>query len=301
VPVEAGAPRPVRPLLVWNARSGGGKALATRLADEARARGIRPVELREPDDVGALIRDAIAHGVDALGAAGGDGTQALVAALAAEHDLPFACIPAGTRNHFALDLGVDRSDVVGALDALVDGVERRVDLADVNGRVFVNNVSLGVYADAIRRVGYRDHKVRALLDSVRDRAGGAPTQRAEFRFDVPGGDGEAGAVLLVSNNPYRWGTPGGRSMRPRLDTGRLGIAALVETSAPRPPRLVQWEAETLDVDGDADLPLGIDGEAVTLASPLHLRSRPGALRVRTSVHHRGAGTPSPRSTEWRAR
>ena len=85
--------------------------------------------------------------------AGGDGSQAIVAAIAAELDLPYACIPAGTRNHFALDLGVDRDDVVGALDAFVDGGrERRVDLAEVNGRVFVNNVSLGVYAEAVQRV-----------------------------------------------------------------------------------------------------------------------------------------------------
>jgi diacylglycerol kinase family enzyme len=297
---------------VWNARSGGGKAVATHLADEARARGIRPVELHDTDDVIGVMRDAIAHGVDALGAAGGDGTQALVAAIAAEYDLPFACIPAGTRNHFALDLGVDRDDVIGALDALVDGVEQRVDLADVNGRVFVNNVSLGVYADAIRQPSYRDRKVRAVIDAVRERAGDAPTRPAEFRFDVPGRSGDTGAILLVSNNPYRFGPPGERSMRPRLDSGRLGVAALVETSDRRPPRLElhQWDASTFDVDGDADLPVGLDGEAVTLPSPLHFRSRPGALRVRIAVHHPGprssAGLPdehldAPRSTEGSGR
>ena len=87
--------------------------------------------------------------------AGGDGSQALVATIAAEHDLPYACIPSGTRNHFALDLGVDREDVVGALDAFVDGGECLVDLGEVNGRVFVNNVSLGVYANAVSQDGYR--------------------------------------------------------------------------------------------------------------------------------------------------
>ena len=83
--------------------------------------------------------------------AGGDGSQAIVAAAAANAGVPYACIPAGTRNHFALDLGVDRNDVVGALEAFVDGGERSVDLAEVNGRVFVNNVSLGVYADAVQQ------------------------------------------------------------------------------------------------------------------------------------------------------
>jgi diacylglycerol kinase family enzyme len=88
--------------------------------------------------------------------AGGDGSQALVAAVAAERDIPFVCVPAGTRNHFVLDLGLDRKDVVGALDAYTDGVERRIDLARVGDRVFVNNVSLGVYAAIVQSDDYRD-------------------------------------------------------------------------------------------------------------------------------------------------
>ena len=111
------------------------------------------------------------RGADGLAMAGGDGSQAIVAKVAAEKGLPYACIPAGTRNHFALDLGVDRDDVVGALDAFVDGGERTVDLAEVNGRVFVNNVSLGVYAEAVQRSEYRDAKLRTLLDTVPDALG----------------------------------------------------------------------------------------------------------------------------------
>ena len=143
---------------MWNPRSGGGKAAAVHLDEQARARGIEPIELRPGDDLVQLVRDAVANGADALAAAGGDGTQALVATIAAELDLPFVCIPAGTRNHFALDLGVDRDDVVGALDAFVNGGERRVDLAEVNGRVFVNNVSLGLVrgSGAARRLSRRE-------------------------------------------------------------------------------------------------------------------------------------------------
>src|SRR6185437_14411724 len=125
-----------------------------------------------------LVRSAVARGADALAMAGGDGSQAVVAMVAAELDLPYACIPAGTRNHFALDLGVDREDVVGALDAFVDGGRRRVDLAEVNGRVFVNNVSLGVYAEAVQRPGYREAKIRTLLDTVPDVLGGDGEGRA---------------------------------------------------------------------------------------------------------------------------
>ena len=136
------------------------------MAAEARARGIEPIELGPSDDLERFVREAVAGGADGLAMAGGDGSQAVVAAIAAELDLPYACVPAGTRNHFALDLGVDRDDVVGALDAFVDGGERRVDLAVVNGRVFVNNVSLGLYADAVQREGYREAKLRTLLDTV---------------------------------------------------------------------------------------------------------------------------------------
>ena len=162
------APAPLRPVLFFNPKSGGGKAGKFALASEARSRGIEPIELGPPWDLERLVRDAVAGGADGLAMAGGDGSQAIVAAIAAELSLPYACIPAGTRNHFALDLGVDRDDVVGALDAFVDGGERRVDLAEVNGRVFVNNVSLGLYADAVQREGYREAKLRTILDTVPD-------------------------------------------------------------------------------------------------------------------------------------
>ena len=118
--------------------------------------------------------------------AGGDGSQAIVAAIAAERGLPYACIPAGTRNHFALDLGVDRDDVVGALDAFVDGGERVVDLAEVNGRVFVNNVSLGLYAEAVQQQEYRDAKIRTLLDTVPDMLGPGGSE-LDLRWTGPGG------------------------------------------------------------------------------------------------------------------
>ena len=166
-----GASAPRQPVLFFNPRSGGGKAERFALADEARARGIEPIELKPGEDLETLVRGAVDRGADALAMAGGDGSQAIVAAIAAERGLPYACVPAGTRNHFALDLGVDRDDVVGALDAFVDGGERTVDLAEVNGRVFVNNVSLGLYAEAVQREGYRDAKLRTLLDTVPDMLG----------------------------------------------------------------------------------------------------------------------------------
>ena len=240
-------------MLFLNPRSGGGKAERFHLAEEARARGIEPVELGPGDDLATLAQAAAGDGADALAMAGGDGSQAVVAAVAAERGLAYACIPAGTRNHFALDLGVDRDDVVGALDAFVDGGERVVDLAEVNGRVFVNNVSLGVYATAVQREGYRAAKVRTLLDTLPDVAGprGAPP---DLSWTCSHGQSHtSGTVLLISNNRYRLGGFFGRGTRPRIDDGQLGIAVVESRPEGRVRRLLprriwrEWSACEFDV------------------------------------------------------
>jgi diacylglycerol kinase family enzyme len=285
------APRPERPVLFYNPKSGGGKAERFDLAGEARDRGIEPIELTRGADLAELVRDAVADGADALAMAGGDGSQAVVAAMASELDLPYACVPAGTRNHFALDLGVDRDDVVGALDAFVDGGERRVDLAEVNGRVFVNNVSLGLYAEAVQRPGYREAKLRTLLDTVPDVLGS--DSELDLAWRGPGGhEHHSGAAVLVSNNRYRLGTAVGSGTRPRIDDGVLGITV---ASAPDggPGRLAQrpwreWSAPEFEVRSDHPVVAGIDGEAVTLDPPLRFGIKPGALRVRIAGKHPGA-------------
>ncbi len=283
------APRPSHPVVVWNPKSGGGKALAADLDAEARARGIEPIELRPGDDLLDLVRNAVANGADALAAAGGDGTQALVATIAAELDLPFACIPAGTRNHFALDLGVDRDDVVGALDAFVNGGERRVDLAEVNGRVFVNNVSLGLYAEAVQRSEYRNAKIRTVLDTIPEFGG----RSNDHLFEYTGPNGVVGrraTVIMVSNNAYRLGSVVGSGTRPSIDDGELGIAVVEMRSVGerRRSRVRQWSTPSFEVESDAPVPTGVDGEALVLESPLRFTIRPGALRVRIAPQHPGA-------------
>jgi diacylglycerol kinase-like protein len=286
-------PAPAHPVLLYNPKSGGGKAERFSLADEAAKRGIESVELTRGADLEKLVRDAVAGGADALAMAGGDGSQAVVAAIASELDLPYACIPAGTRNHFALDLGVDRDDVVGALDALVDGGERRVDLAEVNGRVFVNNVSLGLYAEAVQRDEYRDAKLRTILNTVPE-ALGPDGAGLDLAWTGPGGEEErSGAALLISNNRYRLGRAVGSGTRPRIDAGVLGVTV---ASAPpgagseQCPRSLwrEWSTPKFEVDSSRPVPAGVDGEAMTLEPPLRFRIRPGALRVRIAPAHPGA-------------
>ena len=286
------APRPQRAVLFFNPVSGGGKATRFHLAEAARRKGIEPIELKRGDDLRRLVEDAVAAGADALAMAGGDGSQAIVAEVAAAHDLPYACIPAGTRNHFALDLGVDRDDVLGGLDALVDGGERRVDLAEVNGRVFVNNVSLGLYAEAVQRDSYRDAKLQTLMEVAPGQIGTDTDSAAIHWRGADGGRDEGAVALLVSNDVYRLGTAIGSGTRPRLDEGKLGIAAFV--ADPRGRRataglgLRQWSARNFTVETEAPVAAGIDGEAATLSPPIRFVSRPGALRVRIAAGQPGA-------------
>jgi diacylglycerol kinase family enzyme len=285
------APAPHHAVLFYNPKSGGGKAAKFHLAEEAKRRGIEPIELTPGQDLEELVRGAVERGADALAMAGGDGSQAIVAMVAAEAGLPYACIPAGTRNHFALDLGVDREDVVGALDAFVSGGERHVDLADVNGRVFVNNVSLGLYAEAVAQPGYRDAKLHTLLDAVPDALG--PTAAAPNLRWRDATSQESAAAILVSNNAYRLGRAVGSGTRPRLDQAVLGVTVLAPTvpgadASTHRLAMQQWTAPMFEIESDGPVAAGIDGESLQLSPPLVFRVRPAALRARIAPQHPGA-------------
>ena len=282
------------PVLIMNLKSGGGKAERFNLAGESAGRGIRPVVLRPGDDLIALAEEAVASGARAIGMAGGDGSQAAVASVAARHEVAYVCIPAGTRNHFALDLGLDRTDVVGALDAYSDRVERRIDLAVVNGRTFVNNCSLGLYARVVQSAEYRDAKVRTAADMLPDLIG-PEAEPLDLRFSVPAGEHFSSAhLILVSNNPYQLAHPGGRGTRERLDLGLLGIVAAQVNDATQARRFMMlelagqaqrfpgwqdWTAEDFAVDSGAPVEVGVDGEAVMLEPPVRFQIQPAALRV----------------------
>jgi diacylglycerol kinase-like protein len=272
---------PRRPVLFVNPRSGGGAAGRARLAQRARERGIEAIELGAGQRLDDLVAAAIDDGADAVGAAGGDGSLATVAAVACAHDVPLVCIPAGTRNHFARDLGADLRDLAAGLDAFAAGVERRVDVGEVNGRVFLNNVSLGVYGEAVGHPGYRDAKVRTLLETAEEVLGPGGEASGLRVVDDLGAEHRAPALVLASNNPYAVNRPGARGMRPVLDGGRLGIIVLDPPARSPRHRGRAWTAPALVVDGDRDvIHAGLDGEAADLRPPLRIAIRPAALRVR---------------------
>jgi diacylglycerol kinase family enzyme len=302
-----------RPVLLLNPKSGGGKVERFHLVQEARQRGIEPIVLAPGDDLRRLAQQAVARGADVLGMAGGDGSQALVAGVAAHHGVGFVCVPAGTRNHLAMDLGLDRDDVVGALDAFGPAVERRIDLGLVDDQVFVNNATMGLYAKIVQSPAYRDRKAATALELLPGMLGpnAAPF---DLRFTGPDGAQQASAhLILVSNNRYELGHPEGFGSRRRLDAGALGIVvarlqspgeaaslARMQASGRRPRRpgdWVEWTDTSFEVRSAAPVEVGIDGEAMVLDPPIRLRILPGALRVRIPAHAPGyspaAAVPTP--------
>jgi diacylglycerol kinase family enzyme len=233
------AARPRRPFVIMNPRSGGGKVTKFGLQEKAEKLGAKVALLEGPGtvDVAALARKAVADGADLLGVAGGDGTQALVAGIAAEHHLPFLVISAGTRNHFALDLGLDREDPAACLDGLTDGEELRVDLGIIGGRTFVNNASFGAYAEVVQSPAYRDDKRGTTLQLLPGLLKGH--HGAHLTAHAAGTTIEGPQALLVSNNPYGMGDLAGLGRRARLDAGTLGVAAVRVDSARQAAGLVR--------------------------------------------------------------
>ena len=296
--------RPVKhPFLVMNPRSGGGKVTKFGLKEKAEAMGAEVALLDGPGivDVAALARDAVARGADLLGVAGGDGTQALVAGIAAEHDLPFLVISAGTRNHFALDLGLDRDDPAKCLDGLTDGLELRVDLGVISGRTFVNNASFGAYAEIVQSPAYRDDKAGTTLNMLPDLIAGHRGTRLVVHASGVTVDGPQ--AVLVSSGPYETGDVAGLGRRARLDYGVLGIivvsvattgqaVGLLRRNHRRGLALLTAGEVVVDADGP-EIAVGVDGEAIVLPTPVRCTALPMALRVRVPRNRPGVPAPRP--------
>jgi diacylglycerol kinase family enzyme len=323
---ESAASRPNRPFLIMNPRSGGGKVARFGLKERAESLGADVAMLEGPQtvDVAALARKAVADGADLLGVAGGDGTQALVAGIAAENGLPFLVISAGTRNHFAMDLGLDREDPARCLDALTDGIEIAIDLGRIGDRTFVNNASFGAYAEVVRSPEYRDDKRGTTLSMLPDLLSGhgdGHELRARVVLPEARGTGtlpeargtntvpehvaeiDGPHALLVSNNPYEMTDLAGLGRRARLDGGTLGVIAVKVDNAAQAVGLLRrgrgkgltlaTGTEVTVSSADTQIPVGIDGETVMMPTPVQCTIEPGALRV--IVPRTRPGVPPPPS------
>jgi diacylglycerol kinase family enzyme len=287
---EHKADRPKHAFLIMNPRSGGGKVGKFGLKQKAESLGAEVAMLEGPGhaDVAALAERAVSAGADLLGVAGGDGTQAIVAGVAAAHDLPFLCVSAGTRNHFAMDLGLDRDDPATCLDALRDGIERRVDLGVIGDRTFVNNASFGVYAEIVKSPAYRDDKRGTTLQMLPDLLSGDGEQHKLAAY-VGERKIEGPQAVLVSNNSYEMTDIAGLGRRDRLDAAELGVVAIKVDNAAQAVGLVRARRGTgviatksavVTVDSpQSEIPVGIDGETVLMPTPVHCSVQPGALRV----------------------
>jgi diacylglycerol kinase family enzyme len=296
-----------RAFIVMNPRSGDGKVAKFGLKEKAEALGAQVAMLEGPEivDVAALARKAVADGCDLLGVAGGDGTQALVAGIASEHDLPFLVISAGTRNHFALDLGLNREDPSTCLDALTNGEELRIDLGIIGDRTFVNNASFGAYAEVVENPAYRNDKRGTTLQTMPDLLKG----HRGAHLAVRAGDAtiQGPQALLVSNNPYETGDVAGLGRRARLDTGTLGFIAVTVDSARQAVGLIRSGkgrgltfGATMEVTVDADapeVPVGVDGETVMMPTPVRCAIRPLVLRVLVPKDRPGVPPPKP-ALDW---
>ena len=257
-------------LLIINPLAGDEAPTVGRLTAAARARGVETHVLSDGEEP-AAIAQSLAD-ASAIGIAGGDGSLAPVASVALERDLPFVCVPFGTRNHFARDVGLDRTDPISAL-AAYDGPERRVDVARVGSRLFLNNVSLGAYAGLVhRRERHRRRRqvlagARALWRIARER------DSLDVAVD---GRRLAARIILVANNAYKLDLFN-VGERTSLTSGQLHLYA-ARGWLPR-----SWDelvGTRFDIEAvDKPLALAVDGEPEQLVPPLSFTIEPRALRV----------------------
>jgi len=303
MPEHPAEPPARHPYLIMNPKSGGGKVEKFDLKRKAEELGAEVflIDGSEPIDVAKVAREAVAQGADLLGVAGGDGTQALVAGIAAEHGIPFVVISAGTRNHFALDLGLNRENPSACLGALSDGVDLRVDLGRINGQVFVNNASFGAYAEVVETPAYRDDKLNTTLNLLPDLLQGQRGVRLSARADDT--EIRSPQALLVANNPYGTGDIAGLSRRARLDAGVLGVIGVKVRNVQQAIDLLRGRravgvrvlcTKKIEITADApQIPVGVDGEALSMSTPVVCTISPGALRVWVPRDRPGVVPPKP--------
>lgn len=290
----------MRIVVVVNRGGGSATGAEARIREAFDGTGVE-VELRsvEPGELGRSCADAVAaKGVDALVAAGGDGTIGTAAGAVADTGVPLGLLPMGTLNHFARDAGIPL-DLKEAAAAIAAGRTRRVDAAEVNGRLFVNNSAVGLYPKLVRDREAQQRalgrtKRRAMLVAAARAMGRFSSRRLTLRVAGLKTPVET-PLLFVGNNRYETGLLRlGR--REAIDRGELCLYAPLAVSRlafawicvravlGRPDR--QDDFLTLegieDVEVDSRRPrlmVAVDGEAMAMETPLRYRARKGAINL----------------------
>lgn len=257
--------------------------------------------------LGSAVRAAAERGAEVVAVAGGDGSVGTAADALIDTDVALGILPLGTFNHFAKDLGVP-IDLAAAAEVVVNGDTRTVDVAEVNGRTFVNNSSIGLYPVMVDlrddiRTSRGWGKVRSVPLASWRVLRRFPTRRMHITVDGHRWDRRT-PFVFVGNNAYEVG-PRGIGARTEMGEGVLCCfvaeaetrwafarmaAGAVLRGAPRTPSLDTGCGPEITINAHGHrILVAIDGEVDTLRSPLRYRSRPGALRVRVPL---GAEPPT---------
>ncbi len=283
--------------LIINPKSGDGRAIKANIPQKAKKLGISTIITQKGDSIEGLARQAVSDGAEILGVSGGDGTLGAVAKVAIEKNLPLVVLPGGTRCHFARDVGLDPNEISDAL-ASFQGTERRIDVGSINGRIFLNNASFGLYADVIDKPEYRDHKVRTtreVLSSLLN--GNTPYYPLNFTDDKQKKHRHA-AQILVGVNAYETVNILELGRRHAMDQGILQITAVTKLTDELIGQMMgtivlnqsfedsntgyveQWEAAKFSVNSKSKkLVVGVDGEREEHTTPVVIKILPKALRL----------------------
>lgn len=284
------------PYLIINPKSGNGRAQKAGLAGAAKRMGIKVIVTKRGQDIQKLARDAIADGADVLGISGGDGSIGAVAKVAMQHDLPLVVLPGGTRCHFARDLGMDPRYLIDALMGFT-GVERRVDVGDINGRIFLNNVSLGAYADIVDHPEYREQKLAVTRKVLQEIVAGKKSAYP-MRFSTPEGSVTEAVQVLIGVNRYTSMKVLELGHRERMDEGVLQVNVVLRLTDAFIGRLLrslsldrlrgkmavedfqQFDTKKLRIKNrEKKMVVGVDGEREEYKTPIVVSCRPGALKL----------------------
>lgn len=285
-----------KPYLIINPKSGNGRATKARVAKHAQDQGIKVIVLKKSDDVEGLAREAAKSGADVLGVSGGDGSIGAVVKVALEYKLPVVVLAGGTRCHFARDLGLDPKQILDGLNGF-KGVERKIDVGDINGRIFLNNASFGLYADIVDNPKYRDNKVAITRQVLKDTLA-RKNQGYPLIFKNGNKQYKSAVQVLVGVNRYKTVNLMEMGERERLDQGVLQITAITKLNDNLIKQLLkvfsidftggiekvdgidQWDTKRFTLSSsNKSIVVGVDGEREVYRSPVNISVKTRALRV----------------------